>query len=110
MHTIKHISGATFSLTGTVLLPAGEWSATCHVKNLGSQAVVKNLTVTLTPRIPPTSSASHNIQIETSPSDLEIWPAGSFVCDVRFADASTPPIVIPSDVFAIECSKGVTNG
>jgi hypothetical protein len=56
---------------------------------------------------PTTGVASHSIVIEDPPTST-LWPTGNLQCDVRFADASVPPVVVPSDTFVVVVSERVT--
>ena len=98
--------GATLSLAGSVELPAGTWSASAQVRS-AVLALVEQLVVTLTPPVLP--ATAHTILIEASSAQTADWPIGSLMCDVRFADASATPVVVPSPTFVINVQQEVTH-
>ncbi len=104
--TYPHKRGATLSLAGTVTLPAGSWSATAQVRN-SSGSLVQQLSVTLQAPVAP--ATAHAILIEATADQALTWPLGDLRCDVRFADASDPPVVVPSPTFIIKVQQEVTH-
>jgi hypothetical protein len=109
----SHKRGATLSLAGTVMLPAGVWTGSCQVKQDvdGVLALIEPLTVRLE-AIDPAPAAglpTHNIAIESDSSATADWPVGRLLCDVRFADQSNPPAVIVSETFVIKVAQEVTS-
>jgi hypothetical protein len=108
-----HKRGATLSLAGTVMLPAGVWTGTCQVKQDvdGVLTLVEPLTVTLQAIDPPPAAGqpTHNIAIEGSAAQAADWPVGRLLCDVRFQDESAPPAVITSETFVIKVTQEVTS-
>src|SRR3569832_1557100 len=107
-----HKRGATLSLAGNAVLPAGVWTATCQVKQdvNGVLTLIEPLTVTLQAINPPPAAGqpTHNIAIEGSAAQAADWPVGRLLCDVRFQDASLPPAVIASETFIIKVAQEVT--
>ena len=109
--TYTHKRGATLSLAGTVTLPAGVWSATSQVKQDvgGVLTLVEELAVTLAPiAVPDPGGPTHTILLESSSAAASDWPLGRLQCDVRFADASVPPVVLPTETFDIKVVREVT--
>ena len=103
---IEHKAGATFSLTGTCLLPAGTWSATCEARHPITEALVQTFAVTLTPLGVPTAEASHAILIQATADQSAAWPRGPLECDVRYAGADG--IVLATSSFMVDVIKRVT--
>lgn len=88
--------GATFSLTGTVLLPAGTWTAASEIRN-GRGDLVCTPLVALTPLGSPTATASHTVVIATV-DDTGSW-AGVLRTDVFFTDSGG--VKVPSETYLI---------
>lgn len=101
-----HKRGATLSLAGTVTLPAGSWSATAQVRN-ASGSLVQQLAVTLQAPVAP--ATAHGILIEATADQAATWPLSDLRCDVRFADASATPVVVPSPTFIVRVQQEVTH-
>jgi hypothetical protein len=99
--------GSTLSLGGTVQLPSGTWTATAQVKD-SSLTLVEGMNVTLTPPVAP--STLHTIVLEAHSTMTNDWPIDSLQCDIRFADASTPPVVLDSTTFVINVQQEITSG
>ena len=104
--TITHKAGASFSLAGTCLLPAGSWDATCQARDKTTDALVQDFAVTLTPLGTPTAEASHAILIEAPASAAADWPVGQLVCDVRYTGPDA--LVLATSTFLINVVKRVT--
>lgn len=99
---LPHKSGDTFSWAGTVLLPAGTWAGTAKAKSSNWSL---NLTVTLTPLSSPTGRGhTHAIGLYAAAA---VWPVGVALCDVKYTDASTPPVVHHSPTFQINVESGI---
>lgn len=98
--SIDFKQGATFSLTGTVLLPAGTWMATSQLRDENG-GLIRDLQVTLTPLGSPTATASHTVVIdEATPSDTSDFPLGLLFTDVFFASTS-PTVKLPCNTYNI---------
>lgn len=97
--------GATLSLAGTVVLPTGTWTATAQIKDT-NLAIIDTVTVTLTP--PAGQATAHSILMVVSSTKTALWPIGNLFCDIRFADASSPPVVLPSPTFTIRVIQEIT--
>lgn len=108
MQVITHKQGATFSWGGTVLLPAGAWTATCEARDR-DDVVRGTLQVALAPLEEPTEEASHSILITCAPTATALWPVAKLDCDVRFTDASVVPVVQPTDTFTLNVVKRITD-
>lgn len=96
---LEYKQGGTFSYTGTVLLPAGTWSATCSL--IGPDGRVADLEVDVQPLETPTATATHSIVIDTPSTDPNTWPLGVLRSDVFFEDASVTPVFVPTDTFHV---------
>lgn len=106
--TIQHKQGDTFSWGGFVSLPAGTWGATSKVVDADG-TLVESLTVTLAALLVPDDDGNtHSILIEGTSVQTADWAAGKLRCDVKFADASTPPVVEHSPTFVINVTVGET--
>lgn len=101
--------GATFSLPMLVQLPAGTWSATCHIRK-SDDTLVGAPAVTLTPlEAPDGDGNTHSGLAEATSVQTLAWPLGTWRADVRFADGSTPAVVIYSDAFPIQVERANTH-
>lgn len=99
--------GATLSLAGTVDLPDGIWSASCQVRT-DKGVLVAQLEVVLTPPDRMSTTGLYTILIIGSSLQTTDWPIAPLQADVRFVDASYPPVVMPSESFLITVERGVT--
>jgi hypothetical protein len=107
---VKIKTGATFSVPLLVCLPAGAWSATSDIRQAGD-ALVESLAVSLIALTEPDADGNtHNGLLLATSIQTALWPLGAWRCDVRFADAQTPPVVLYSDQFIVNVEKGTTHG
>jgi hypothetical protein len=97
--------GATLSLGGTVQLPSGTWTATAQARK-PDLTLVEGLHVTLTAPVSP--STLHTLVLEAHSDETNDWPIEALACDIRFADASTPPVVLDSTTFTINVVQEIT--
>lgn len=96
--------GATFSLSGTCLLPASNspWTATCQIRD-GGDGLVGAPSVQLAPLAQPTATATHSVLISTADSTAD-W-SGKLYADVLYTDGTSK---VPSDTFEIDVVAAVT--
>ena len=100
--------GATLSLAGEKLLPSGTWSATAKVRRTDAEYTeVDELTVTL--EAGATEDDPHSVLIVGTSAQTAGWPLDKLRCDIRFADNSDPPVVIPTDTFIINVLREITD-
>jgi hypothetical protein len=97
--------GDTLSLAGTVLLPAGVWTASAAL-NKANGTLAYALAVDLQPLAEPTAAATHSIVIELSPANSANLAAERHKTDVRFADADG--VVLHSPVYIINVTASQT--
>lgn len=107
---IKIKTGATFSVPVLVCLPPGVWSATSDIRQAGD-ALVESLAVSLLALAEPDAAGNtHSGLLLATSTQTTLWPLGAWRCDVRFADAQSPPVVLYSDQFIVSVEKGTTHG
>lgn len=88
-------AGDTFSCAGTCKLPAGNWSATCEVRNI-EDALIGAIDVTLGARV----GADTPIALYAEADATAAWPKGVHYLDIRYEDTGgvvlhTPTILLP---------------
>jgi hypothetical protein len=103
---ITHKIGATFGYAGFKLLPAGTWSAKCQARDTDGN-LVQDFDVALTPPVNP--ETRHAITIRAESDDTVRWVVGKLKCDVAFYDASSPPVVVPTNTFVIDVKERETH-
>lgn len=103
LQEIKHKIGSTFSLTGTVKLPAGTWSATSSLA-IKDGIKLTDFTVTLEVLDPVAQDGStHSLLIETAAANTASWPENKILlCDITFTDQSGVKISSPSFIVKTE--------
>lgn len=97
--------GATFSFGGLVPLPAGTWTATAQLRDFGAVKIV-DLAVTLTPPVAP--DTQYSLLLECPASATASWPKGVLLGDIKFADASVPPLIITTSTFGVNVIEAET--
>jgi hypothetical protein len=98
--------GATLSLAGTVELPAGAWSGSAQVRT-DKGLLIDTLTVKMSAPVAPATAWS--VLIVGDSTKTAIWPFGDLQCDVRFQDASNPPVVLPTETFIVTVERAITH-
>jgi hypothetical protein len=100
--------GGTLSLAGTKTFPEGStWSGTAQVRQVDAdQTLIDTLAVTLEPGA--TGSDPHAILVVAASTQTAEWPLERLRCDIRFADDSDPPVVLPTSTFLIDVKREVT--
>lgn len=99
MSTINFKRGGTFSFGCKVKMPAGTWSAVGKLREPGG-APVQTLTVTLDP-LEDDPDFNYTILIVAPSTDTPEWPVRVLRGDIKFSDASTPPVVLPTSTFTV---------
>jgi hypothetical protein len=100
MQTILKKRGDTISLAGTVTLPAGgNWHGISEVRT-PDRVLVGSFVVTVTPPVAP--ATAYSVLVEAASTETAGWPVGGLLCDVRFIDDSTPPVVRTFPDFLIQ--------
>lgn len=109
--TLTHKRGDTFSYTGTVVLPAGTWTAACQLRQdakIDKDPPAGTITVTLGNAGVSNGTTPLSILLFAQHSETQTWPAALLDCDVQFKDNSGIPIVDSTVTFTVLVVKDVT--
>jgi hypothetical protein len=105
--TITLKRGSTLSLTGSVKLPTGTWTASSKVAKPNG-TLLDTLVVTLTTLVTPgTNGETHSITVSRAAANTADWTIGNLQCDIRFLE--TGGTVVHSPTFYINLVQEVTD-
>jgi hypothetical protein len=106
--TITLKRGSTLSLSGSVKLPTGTWTATAKIAK-PNNVILDTLGVTLTPLVEVGANGeTHSISVTRAASFTETWQLGNLQCDIRFED-SVGGTVIHTPTFFVNVVQEITD-
>ena len=109
MNKISAKQGATLSLAGLFMLPAGTWTAASNIERTDG-SVVCAMAVTITELAEPDDDGNtHSVLAVCTAAQAEAFEVGkTYVCDIIFTDDSDPAVVLKTETFGVKVVREVT--
>jgi hypothetical protein len=108
--TLSINAGATLDIPLLVALPTGTWTCSSQLRS-STDVLIATLSTSLTAMgTPDAAGNTHSGLLSATSVQTAAWAPGNWLCDVKFTDASTTPVVVYSDPFVVQVVQAKTHG